>query len=86
MYKPRYLRKKEASASKNNLIEITLKDAGSVPTVIFKGEEITAKRSIKFNWLTRGEATRIGDQLNIDIEHLTRQGDGMAIERKGVAL
>ena len=61
------------------LLTITLQDESSVPTVIYKGEEIEGKKSIQFDWET-SDAVSMGG-LTYAIEHVERNKDYPAINR-----
>lgn len=47
------------------LLQIELDEYGSVPRVFYKGEEITGKVSIDFNWVTDDEHFKYGPYIKI---------------------
>ncbi len=54
------------------LLQIELKDEKSIPKVFYKGEEITGKAQINFDWITRGSRNLGGMKFNI--EHADEKG------------
>jgi hypothetical protein len=50
----------------SNLLEIKLPDINSVPQVFYKGQEITKKVRVSFDWETNGPEIPIHPDINIE--------------------
>ncbi|WP_277680350.1 hypothetical protein, partial [Gracilibacillus dipsosauri] len=62
------LKELEEHKKDTNLLTIELEDENSVPKVYYKGEEITKKVRVKFEWHTKTDTPRF-DNPKIEIEH-----------------
>lgn len=58
------------------LLQIQLDDYGEVPTIFYKGEEITNKVQIEFKWRTADE--KVASKTNIFIKHY-EENDGVVV-------
>ena len=67
----RYMKKRYGADTKTYeqppLLQIQLDDYGEVPTIFYKGEEITNKVQIEFKWRTADE--KDASKTNILIKH-----------------
>ncbi|GAA0434508.1 hypothetical protein GCM10008934_24940 [Virgibacillus salarius] len=68
---------------KASLLVIELENETAVPKVIYKGEEITGKTRVSFEWDTREESPLIGG-TRYNIEHLVKCDKSMV--KKGYGL
>lgn len=64
----RTIEQMKGAIRKNNLLVIELKDETSVPKVFYKGEEISAKINVSFDWDTSDAHSPGG--LSYAIEHV----------------
>jgi len=65
------------------LLSIILRDESSVPTVYYKGVEITEKVRVSFDWSTREDTPNSGG-IRYNIEHYEKENEELI--RKGVGL
>ncbi|MED4559439.1 hypothetical protein [Bacillus subtilis] len=72
------------SAKKAPLLQIELEDIDSVPRVFYKGEKITNRIAIDFEWRTRGD-DKAGSTY-IRIKHGNDSDKGIAVETKELAV
>jgi len=63
---------------KRPLLTIELEDETSVPKVIYKGEELTSKKKVKFEWETQREHAGTGG-VNFWIEHFDKETESLHI-------
>lgn len=66
------------------LLVIELENETAVPKVIYKGEEITKKVSVAFDWETETDVTK--GSMNLDIEYYEPRKDGPPlVKRTGIS-
>ncbi|MCO4332807.1 hypothetical protein [Staphylococcus hyicus] len=57
--------------TRRNLLIIKVKDANSVPEVIYKGKKLKYKRNVEFSWETPKEHMH-SNGYDVEIEHYVR--------------
>jgi len=63
------------------LLTIELESETAVPKVFYKGEEITMKRHVSFEWDTSDERSRGG--MSYEIEHFEKRKGHISLNRMG---